>query len=139
MTAKQYLKQAYRLNELINSDLEELKQLKALSTSISSLSLSGVISSGTRNSDASFVNCINKIVNLEEKINTEIDSYVDLKEEIRQKIIALDDKNEILILQERYLLFTTWEKIADNMNFTPQWIYELHKKALKSFSKKYNF
>lgn len=30
MTAKQYLRQAYRLNELINSDLAELEQLKAL-------------------------------------------------------------------------------------------------------------
>ncbi len=31
MTAKEFLKQAYRLNELINSDLEELQNLRELS------------------------------------------------------------------------------------------------------------
>jgi hypothetical protein len=34
MTAKQYLKQAYHLNELINTDIEEAAQLRALSTSL---------------------------------------------------------------------------------------------------------
>ena len=36
MTAKEFLKQAYRLNELINSDLEELQNLRELSRSVSS-------------------------------------------------------------------------------------------------------
>ena len=137
MTAKQYLKQAYRLNELINNDIAEAAQLRTLSTSISSPNLSGMPSSG-RKTEAPFVNCVNKLIDLEAKINAEIDSYVDLKEEVRQKITALEDKNEKLLLQSRYLLFMTWEQIAESMNFTPQWVYELHKRALTTFSKKYN-
>ena len=35
MTAKQYLSQAYRLNERINSDLSELDRLRDLATSLS--------------------------------------------------------------------------------------------------------
>ena len=37
MNAKEYLQQAYRLNELINSNQRELDQLRALSTSISAV------------------------------------------------------------------------------------------------------
>ena len=36
MTAKEYLKQAYRLDHRINSDLEEVAQLRGMAMSISS-------------------------------------------------------------------------------------------------------
>ena len=38
MTAKEYLRQAYRLNERINSHIEELKNLRDLSTRIQGVS-----------------------------------------------------------------------------------------------------
>lgn len=138
MTAKQYLKQAFRLNELINSDLEELAQLKALSTSISSPNLSSEAVSGSRPQEAKFVNAILKIVDLENKINEEIDRYVDLKDEIREKVIAIENEDERLILQNRYLNFQTWERIAEDLNFTTQWVHELHKRALTTFTQVYN-
>lgn len=137
MTAKQYLRQAYRLNELINSDIQELEQLKALSRSISSPNLSGM-PSGSRKQEAPFVNAVIKIVDLEKVIDAEIDRFVDLKKEIRDKLFQIKDKNERLILQNRYLLFHTWEQIAEELNFTPQWVQEIHKRALKNFSKQFN-
>ena len=138
MTAKQYLKQAYRLNELINSDLEELSQLRAFSTSISSPNLSGEVVSGSRPQEAKFANAVLKIVDLENKINDEVDRYVDLKDEIREKVITIESKDEKLILQKRYLCFLTWERIAEDLGFTTQWVHELHKRALTTFSKVYN-
>lgn len=137
MTAKQYLRQAYRLNELINSDIQELEQLKALSRSISSPNLSGM-PSGSRKQEAPFVNAIMKIVDLEKVIDAEIDRFVDLKKEIRNKLLQIEDKNERLILQNRYLLFHTWEQIAEELNFTTQWVQEIHKKALYKFSQQFN-
>lgn len=137
MTAKQYLRQAYRLNELINSDIQELEQLKALSRSISSPNLSGM-PSGSRKQEAPFVNAVIKIVDLEKVIDAEIDRFVDLKKEIRDKLFQIKDKNERLILQNRYLLFHTWEQIAEELDFTPQWVQEIHKRALKNFSKQFN-
>ena len=38
MTAKEYLRQAYRLNERINSHIEELENLRDLSTRIQGVS-----------------------------------------------------------------------------------------------------
>ena len=48
MTAKQYLSQAYRLNERINSDLSELDKLRDLATSLSGVNYDGVRVSKTR-------------------------------------------------------------------------------------------
>lgn len=139
MTAKQYLRQAYRLNELIDSDLKELDQLRDLASSVSSPNLSGMPHSPNRNTEPAFVRCLPKIIDLENKINDEIDRYVDLKEEIRNKVEQIQDKNERLILQNRYLLFHTWETIAEELDFTTQWVHEIHKRALQSFSKMFNF
>ena len=138
MTAKEYLRQAYRLNEKIDADLEELSRLRSLSTSISSPNLSGMPSSGSRNNDPAFARAIMKIIDFEKKIDADIDRYVDLKKEIRQRISKIENVNERLVLQYRYSNFDTWEQIAEKMNFTVQWVHELHKRALHSFSKMYN-
>lgn len=134
MTAKQYLKQAYRLNELINSDIQELEQLKALSKSISSPNLFGM-PSGSKKQEAVFVNAIMKIVDLEKIINAEIDKFVDLKKEIRNVILKIPDNNYKLCLMLRYIQFRKWNTIAAEMNFSLKQVYRIHGKALHEVQK----
>lgn len=131
MTAKQYLKQAHRLNELIESDYEELERLKQLSTSISSPNLSGMPSSG-RKTEAPFVNCISKIIDLESYINSEIDRFVDLKKEIRKVIYTAQTTEQKLILKYRYMEFMKWEDIAAKMDLSMKQVYRIHNEALAS-------
>ena len=69
MTAKQYLSQAYRLNERINSDLSELDRLRDLATSLSGVNYDGVRVSKTRSTEAPFEKTICKIIDAERKIN----------------------------------------------------------------------
>lgn len=133
MNAKQYLQQAYRLNELINSDLLELQNLRCLSTSISS-DMSQERVQSTKQSDK-IGGVVAKIVDLDNQINAEIDQFVDLKKEIRGKITAIENPDDRLVLQERYLNFMTWERIAEAMHFTTQWVHEIHKRALRSLEK----
>ena len=129
MTAKQYLRQAYRLNELINSDIQELEQLKALSKSISSPNLSGM-PSGSRKQEAPFVNALMKIICLEKVIDAEIDRFVDLKKEIRTVIGNVEDNSQKLCLKLRYLQFLKWESVAAEMNLSLKQIHRLHNDAL---------
>lgn len=82
MTAKQYLSQAYRLNERINSDLSELDRLRDLAISLSSVNYDGIRVSSTRSTEAPFEKTICKIIDAEKKINAEIERLVDLKAEI---------------------------------------------------------
>lgn len=135
MTAKQYLRQAYRLNDLINSDLAELEQLKVLSTSVSSPNLSGMPGSGQRKQEAPFVNPILKIIDLENYINAEIDRFVDLKKEIRTVIFQVPDNSQKLCLKLRYIQFLKWEAVATEMNLSLKQVHRIHNDALQEVQK----
>lgn len=132
MTAKQYLRQAYKLNELINSDLAELEQLRVLSRSVSSPNLSGMPSSGSRNTEPAFVRAIEKIIELEKVIAAEIDRFVDLKKEIRQVINQVPDNNQKLVLKLRYIQFLKWESVAAEMDLSLKQVHRIHNEGLKS-------
>lgn len=132
MTAKQYLRQAYRLNDLINSDLAELEQLKVLSTSVSSPNLSGMPGSGTRKQEAPFVNAVMKIIELEKVIDAEIDRFVDLKKEIRDVINKVPDNSQKLVLKLRYIQFLKWESVASEMDLSLKQVHRIHNEALKN-------
>ena len=71
MTAKEYLQQAYRLNELIDSDVHELERLRDLAGRISSPNF-GEIVQISRNLYAPFVNYLFYIIEMEEKIQKEL-------------------------------------------------------------------
>jgi len=130
MQAKQYLKQAYRLNDLINSDLEELDELRIFSESISSPNLSGMPKSGTGNTEPTFARAVDKIIDLENHINEEIARLVDLKKEIRSVINEVFDGDEKLLLKYRYINFLAWEDICEKMNISMRTAHRIHASAL---------
>lgn len=131
--AKQYLKQAYRLNELINSNLQELQDLKQLSLSISAIDYSKErVQGGSSSSDAKFVDLISKIVELEEVIDKDVDRFVNLKIQIRDTINAVENFDEQVLLRYRYINFLTWEQICEKMNVSLRTIHRIHSTALKN-------
>ena len=130
MNAKQYLKQAYRLNDLINSDLKELSNLRSLSTSISS-DMSQERVQSTKQPDK-IGGIVAKIVDLENEINAEIDQFVDLKKEIRDAVNTLSNRNEQLVLRLRYIEFLTWEQVAERMTYSLKQVFRIHGEAVKN-------
>lgn len=130
MKAKEYLSQAYRLDQRIASDLEEVARLRAMSASVSSPSWEEK-TGGTRPTDPPFVRCIIKIMEMETKINAEIDKLVDLKEQIRGVIEEVSDKDEQTVLRYRYIHNYTWEQIALKLNAGERTIRRWHGNALQ--------
>lgn len=129
MTPKEYLKQAYRLDHRINSDIAELGRLREMSTSISSPSLGEKVQTN-RNTDAPFVKCLERIYSLEEKINEEIDLLVNLKEEIRSVIDMVSNTDERMVLRYRYIHNYTWEQIGDVLGVDSRTVRRWHGQAL---------
>ena len=129
MTPKEYLKQAYRLDHRINSDIAELGRLREMSTSISSPSLGEKVQTN-RNTDAPFVKCLERIYSLEEKINEEIDLLVNLKEEIRSVIDMVSSTDERMVLRYRYIHNYTWEQIGDVLGADSRTVRRWHGQAL---------
>ena len=132
MTAKAYLAQAYRIDQRINSKLEQLSSLRELSTKATA-TFSDVPSSGTRNVHR-MEDVICKIILLEGEINAEIDRLVDLKRDIHALIGEVQDPEYQTLLELRYLCFKTWEQIAVLMNYSTKYLFELHARALRSIT-----
>lgn len=129
MTAKEYLNQAYRLDQRINSKLEQVMSLRDL-TRKATATMSDMPGSGTRNV-YKMQDIIVKIVDLENEINADIDQLVDLKREMVTIIKSISDPECQTLLELRFLCFKTWEQIAVDMNYGIDNIYRLCRKALK--------
>lgn len=54
--------------------------------------------------------------------------------QILEKIEKLENENEKLVLRLRYLSCMSWEKIADNMNYSWQHVHKIHSRALKNIN-----
>lgn len=130
MTAKEYLSQAYRIDQRINSKLEQVSSLRELSTKATA-TFSDVPPSGTRNVHR-LEDVILKIVSLEEEINHEIDRLVDLKREIHTVIGEVRNPEYQTLLELRYLCFKSWEQIGVLMSYNTKYLFELHFRALKA-------
>lgn len=129
MTAKEYLKQFYRLDQRIQFELEEVTKLHRLSQNISSNHLDQSINTNL-SVFPSFDDCITKIMNLEKKINAEVIQLVELKNEIRTVIDKISDIDEQMVLRYRYLHNDTWEYIGDQMHADSRTVRRWHDKAL---------
>ena len=114
MTAKEYLNQAYRLDQRINSKLEQVMSLRDLTTKATATMSD--MPSGSHNV-YKMQDIIGKIIDLENEINADIDQLVDLKREMVSAIKAVEDPEYQTLLELRYLCFKTWEQIAVEMNY----------------------
>lgn len=132
MTTKEYLSQAYRIDQRINSKLEQIVSLRELATKATS-TLSDTPPSGSCNVH-SMEGIIVKIVDLENEINKDIDTLVDLKREFVFIIKKINNPEYQTLLELRYLCFKTWEQIAVEMGYSLQHIFRIHDKALRNIS-----
>ena len=127
MTVKEYLGQAYRLVQRINSKLEQVASLNELATKCTS-TLTGMPRNPNRGT-STMADAVGKIVDLQAEINRDIDRLVDLKREMVSLIKAVDNTEYQTLLELRYLCFKTWEQISVDMGYSIQHIYRLREKA----------
>ena len=132
MRTKEYLAQAYRIDQRINSKLEQIVSLRELATKATS-TLSDTPPSGSR-SIHSMEGIIVKMMELENEINADIDILVDLKKEIMSIIKKINNPEQQTLLELRYLCFKTWEQIAVDMGYSIQNAYKVHDRALENIA-----
>jgi len=133
MTAKEYLNQAYRVDQRVNSKLHQLESLKDMATKATS-TLGTEPVSGTRNVHR-LADTIDNIIALENEINDDIDHLVDLKHDVMKTLSQVHDTNCLMLLELRYLSFKSWDDIAAEMHYGSRWVHILHSKALSAVEK----
>ncbi len=132
MDAKTYLGQAYRIDRRINSKIEQVSALHDLATKATA-ALDSEPVSGTRNPQR-LQEVIDKMIDLEDELNSDIDELVDLKREIMGVIKGVENREYQTLLEMRYLSFKTWERIAVDLGYSIQHIHRLHRQALGKIS-----
>lgn len=137
MKAKEYLKKLQRLDTVTTQKISELGDLRMKLCSVGGIDYSKERVQTSPSGDASFVNAIGRITDLESEINREIDNFVDEKHKIINQIQGLKNSDYITLLFKRYVEFKKFETIAVEMNFTYQYILNMHGYALREFETTY--
>ncbi|MCL2697571.1 MAG: hypothetical protein FWE74_05770 [Oscillospiraceae bacterium] len=136
MTLKQYLSQAVKLDKVIDSSFNLLEHLKHFG--LKSHSFRDVRNKNHSKPESQVERALIKIHKLEERLNEDIDRYVDLQEEIIGLINNLEDLEERALLERRYLLGQTWDKVAEECFMSLRSVHYIHNKALKKLEPFYN-
>lgn len=133
MNAREYLNQAFRVDERIKSKLDQISSLSCLATKATS-SMSDMPGSPNRNIHK-MEDTIVKIIDLQNEIMKEVDELVNLKEAIMRTINKVENVELRVLLEQRYLCFRSWEEIAVEMNYGLRYIHMLHRKSLTEVEK----
>jgi len=135
MDIKKFLESHKEIDDSINLKLDEIAQLRALAERCTAKIGSESRSVGTHSDKVGKYAA--KIADLENKIDAEIDRLVDRKDEIMYFVHALDDANERIVTERRYILHESIEKISEKLGYSPRHISRLLSSALEQMEEHY--
>ena len=135
MTTKQYLNQIHRIDKMINNKLSEIYQLKNLVCSISISDNSERVQ--TSSDKDALGNAVSKIVDLEREVNDCIDQFAEKRRIIIKQIDSIDNDMYYQVLFSRYIEQKTFEKIAEDNEYSVRQILRIHGDALSEFERLY--
>ena len=130
MTAKEYLRQAYRLDQRINSKLEQIESLENMALNCTSAIT--VMPRNPSHSASHMEDAVCKIVDIKNNLNDDITKLLNYKISIFEIIHSVKNIDYQLILEKRYLSYQSWEDIACDLNCSVSWVLKLHRKALRA-------
>ena len=128
--AQEFLRQVRLFDIQINSLLEEKAQMEALALKVTS-SWGGEHVSGSGNQDK-LGDTIAKIIDLERKIDSAVDRFVDKKAEVREVIAQVRNPDQLELLLKIYIHYQTLEKVACEMGYTYRNACYIHGRALQT-------
>lgn len=133
MTAKEYLQQVRSKNSEINNLMGDKEQLRELMYSFGG-SPEGERVQSSRNNDK-LGSLYARLDKKEREITEKIDNLIDFKSKVSSEINQLCDGRYKEVLYKRYIQMKTWELIAVELNYTYNYVIQLHGQALLEFQK----
>lgn len=132
LSAEKYLSQLEIIDTQINQDIERLEEMKADAMSTGGIDYSRDRVQTSKVGDR-LCSDIARYTDFDEKINAEIDRFVDAKEQVIREIRELRDVNYIQVLYKVYVQFKTVKVASVEMKRSYNFVLDVHKKALKAF------
>jgi len=129
-----WLNRLYCLEKEIKLDRRELNRIRDRACSGTGSYEAERVSGTNEHSKVETYAC--KAADLSAKIDRSIARSLDIKKEIYEAIMTVEDNDLRLLLKLRYLEFKKWGAIADEMNYCEYHLrHRLHKKALSRVKK----
>ena len=123
----QYLSRYRRLNQRIDHLLEEQSRWRERALKITP-TLSQAPGGG--GSGSPIERPMDKVLEIDEEINREIDTLQTIRQEIRETLNQLEDESLKLLMEYRYIDGMTWEQVAVKMNYCWRQVCRKHGQAL---------
>lgn len=127
---QEYLLQVKLCDAHINNKLEELAQLKALATKVTSTLKQDAVSGGGFGDKLGDV--VSRIIDMQNEINAAIDEYVGKKKEVKRIIEKVTNPDQLNVLLKCYILHESLEQIACEMGYSYRNICYIHGRALQA-------
>lgn len=131
MGAKEFLNKIRTIDIMINCKVEQVEELRCRLTSITCANDGDRVQ--TSLSADKFTDTIAKIIELENKINADIDTLIEYKDKARELIERMRDDVEKVVLYDRYFNNMSFEQIAVNTGYSWRHIHRIHGNALRNF------
>ena len=129
MLVKEYLRQAYFLDQRIKADMMECEELRKMAESISSPGFEEHYNA-SRNTDAPYNHTLEKLWKMEERVMVELAQMVNLKNQIQELVRQVDKPEEQTVLRYIYIHNYTWPRIGELLNADPVTVQRWHNKAI---------
>lgn len=136
MTAKDYLSKVQTLRTMIEQKKERINEIRYSASTAQAIRFDVEKLQGGKHIDK-IADAVSQIVDMEKEVESEIVNLIFKQHEIIKQIQQLDNCNYIKLLYKRYVECKTLQVAAEEMNYSYQYILELHKKALVAFGKKH--
>ena len=126
MTAKDFLSQAWQIDQRIERKIEERDRIEEKLTSGRLSNLSGM----PRGGNYDWTDTAAKVADLTGQIDAEIRELCRIKRLVNEAIDSVEVVKYRMVLELRYRNYMSWQEIADEMNYELRWVHELHGRAL---------
>ena len=126
MTVKEYMLQAWRIDERIDDKIEELERIRSRIESAKGSSYSDMPRGGV----GDWTDAVSSIIEIESDIKAEIMELCRIKRMVNEAIESVSDMRYRRVLELRYRNYMSWDEIASRMGYTLRNVHYLHGMAL---------
>lgn len=127
---KAYLRryiEAKRMQEVLEREIDELR----LDRMIPGSPAQDGMPHGSGGGDLS--GYVARLDELDRKLREQLERKIQLRAEITEKIDAMPNETESLLLRLRYIHGLKWEEVAVKMDYSWRAVHKIHSKALEHF------
>ena len=127
---KEYLRkylEAKRMQEVLEREIDELR----LDRMIPGSPAQDGMPHGSGGEDLSGYAA--RLDELDQKLRTQMYKKIQIRAEITERIDAMENETESLLLRLRYIHGLKWEEVAVKMDYSWRAVHKIHSKALEHF------